>query len=117
MEEWQPATVEEVKKIVHEDLRECDAKQVAAFNRYAVEPYVAPIVRHGKVESVVVIARRENEVIYWEDVEDGFNVSPVGPDGRILEHWCNQDELRFALNAWIKGRGRAENFGPAKPVD
>jgi hypothetical protein len=110
--EWRPATVEEVRKIVSEDLRECDAEQVAAFNRYAVEPYVAPIVRHGKTESVVVIARRGDEVMYWEDIEEGFNVSPVGLDGRILEHRCNQDELRFALNAWMKGRERAVSFGP-----
>ena len=117
MEEWRPATVEEVKEIIDEDLRQCDAEQIDAFHRYAVEPYVAPIVRYGKVESVVVIARRGNEVIYWEDFEEGFNVSPIGPDGQILEHWCNQDELRFALDAWIEGRERAGSFGPAKPVD
>jgi hypothetical protein len=115
MEEWRPATVEEVKEIVDEDLRQCDAEQTAAFNRYAVEPCVAPIVRYGKVESVVVIARRGDEVIYWEDIEEGFNVSPIGPDGRILEHWCNQDELGLALDSWIEGRERAGNFGPAKP--
>ncbi len=117
MEEWQPATIEEVKRIVEKDLRECDAEQIATFKRYAVEPYVAPIVRYGKMESVVVIARRGDEVIYWEDVEDGFNVSPSDRDGRILEHWCNQDELAFALNAWVEGRGRAGNFGPAIPID
>jgi hypothetical protein len=67
MKEWRPATVEEVKTIVEEDLRQCDAEQVAALNRYAVEPYVAPIIRYGKVESAVVIARRGDEVIYWEE--------------------------------------------------
>ena len=117
IEEWRPATVQEVARIVDKDLRECDAEQIEAFKRYAVEPYLAPIVRYGKMESVVVIARRENEVIYWEDVEDGFNISPVGPDGRILEHCCNQDELGFALDAWIEGRRRAGNFGPAIPLD
>ena len=53
MEEWRPATVEEVKRISEEDLRKCDAEQIAMFNRYGVEPYVAPIVRYGEVESVV----------------------------------------------------------------
>ncbi|MBZ5548095.1 MAG: hypothetical protein LAO22_09090 [Acidobacteriia bacterium] len=104
--EWQPATVEAVRKIVREHLAECDAEQAAVFKRYAVEPYVAPIFRYGEMESVVVVARRGDEVIYWEDVEEGFNLSPTAPDGRILEHWCNQDELRFALNAWIEGRAR-----------
>lgn len=116
MEEWQPASVEEVKSIVEEDLRECDAEQTAAFKKYGVEAYIASIVRYGKMESVVVVARRDNQVIYWEDVEYGFQVSPIGPDGRILEHWCNEDALGDALNAWIEGRGRAGNFGPAIPI-
>lgn len=97
--EWKPATVEAVKKIIEGDLPACDDEQVAAFKKYAVEPYPAPISRYGKMQSVVVVARRRDEVIYWEDVEEGFNLSPVASDGRILEHWCNQDELRLALNA------------------
>jgi hypothetical protein len=117
MEEWRPATIEEVKSIVEADLKDCDAEQMAAFDRYAVAPYAAPIVRYGKKESLIVVARRGKEVIYWEDVEDGFNISPVGPDGRILEHSCNQDELGVALNAWIEGRGRAGTLGPAVPID
>jgi hypothetical protein len=115
--EWQPATVEEVMKIVRDDLAECDEEQFVAFKRYAVEPYVAPILRYGEMENAVVVARRGDEVIYWEDVEEGFNLSPVAPDGRILEHWCNQDELRFALNAWIEGRRRPVRLGPAMPIE
>ncbi|HEY3770332.1 MAG TPA: hypothetical protein VGN44_16790 [Candidatus Angelobacter sp.] len=88
-------------------------KQVAAFQRYAVEFYVAPIFRYEKKENVVVVAGKENEAIYWEDVEEGFNVSPVDSDGQILEHWCNQDELGLALNAWIEGRGLATRVRPA----
>ncbi|HLJ27665.1 MAG TPA: hypothetical protein VKY85_13225 [Candidatus Angelobacter sp.] len=117
MDEWKPATIEEVKRIVTTDLRACDPEQISAFNKYAVEPYVAPIIRYQNNETVVVVARKGDEAIYWEDVEEGFSVSPVGADGQILEHWCNQDELRFALNAWIEGRGMPGRFGPAKPID
>jgi hypothetical protein len=114
--EWHPATVDEVKKIVREDLAECDEEQILAFKKYAVEPYVAPILRYGQMENAVVVACRGDEVIYWEDVEEGFNLSGISPEGRILEHWCNQDELRFALNAWIDGRTRTVRLGPATPI-
>jgi hypothetical protein len=67
------------------------------------------------MENVVVAARRGEEVIYWEDVEEGFNLSPIAPDGRILEHWCNQDALGLALNAWIEGRERPRAIGPGQP--
>jgi hypothetical protein len=103
--EWQPATVEAVKRIIESDLKACDSKQLAVFKKYSVEPYSAPILRHGKMESVVVVARRRDDVIYWEDVEEGFNRSAVGPDGRVLEHQCNQDELRVAINVWVEEKG------------
>jgi hypothetical protein len=114
---WHPATIEEVKKIVRADLADCDEEQIRAFKRYAVEPYVAPILRYGELENVAVVARKGDEVIYWEDVEEGFNLSPIAPNGRILEHWCNQDELRFAINAWIEGRALQVRLGPATPSE
>lgn len=91
--DWKPATIAEVKQILKKDLATCNAEQKAIFDRYSVEPYAAPIVRYGQPESVIVVARRNDEVIYWEDVEDGFNVSPIDKNGTILEHWCNQDQL------------------------
>lgn len=117
MDDWQPATIEEVSEIVARDLKDCDAEQLAAFDKHRVEPFSAPIVRYGQTESVVVVARNGDQVIYYEDVEDGFNVSPISADGRVLEHWCNQDELRFALNASIDGRGLWDRFGPAVPIN
>lgn len=115
--EWKPTSVVEVKSIVESDLANCDDEQLAIFRLHAVEPYVAPILRYGEMETVVVVARKGEEVIYWEDVEEGFNVSPIGEGRRILEHWCNQDELRHALNAWIDGRERSTKLGPAVPVE
>ena len=117
MNKWTPATVEAVRDIVERDLLRFDAAQREAFARYAVAPFAAPICRYGTLESVVVVARRGNEVIYWEDVEEGFNVSPIAPDSHVLEHWCNQDELGFALNQWIPGRTAPNKVAPANSVN
>lgn len=117
MGEWRSATIEEVKQIVARDLTACDAEQLATFRRCAVEPYLAPITRYGESETVVVVARNGNEVIYYEDVEDGFNVSPLAPSGEILEHRCNQDELRVAVNYWIGRREASGRCGPATAID
>jgi hypothetical protein len=38
--------------------------------------------------------------MYWEDIEEGFGISAVDADGRILERDCNQSDLVRALNAW-----------------
>jgi hypothetical protein len=111
---WKPTTIEAVKRIAENDLERCDHEQVSAFTKYSVEPYLAAISRDGGMGSVVVVARRQHEVIYWEDIEEGFNVSPVDPSGRIIEHWCNQDAPGLALNAWIQGRTSQSKMGPAE---
>jgi len=84
---------------------------------HSVDPYFVSILRYGNREQVVVVAEKSGEVMYWEDVEEGFNISPVGSDGQILQHWCNQDDLGVALNEWIEGRRKNQNLSPAKPLN
>jgi hypothetical protein len=102
--EWKPASIEQVKRVTDGDLAMCDQEQAAVFQEYRVEPHLAPITRSGKLEYVVVVARKGMQVIYWEDIEEGFGVSSVGADGDILDHDCNQNDLGLALNQWIEGR-------------
>ena len=98
--EWKPASIDAVKAIVREGLSRCSAAQAEAFQKFAVEPYVAPLLRYGNAETVVVVARKGFEVMYWEDVEEGFNISRLSSDGDVLDHFCNQDELGMALEHW-----------------
>ena len=98
---WRPATLEEVEHIVQTNLLSCNSAEKEAFRRFAVEAYQAPLVRFGQLEFVVVVARRGNEVIYWEDVEEGFNVSATDSDGVVMEHCCNQDDLQLAIRRWL----------------
>lgn len=37
------------------------------------------------------------EVIYYNDIEDGFNISEYEAYGQIKEYWCNQDELDWVI--------------------
>jgi hypothetical protein len=67
--------------------------------------------------SVVVVARKGDEIVDWEDFEEGSNLSPVAPDGRVLEPWCNQDELKLALNGWIEGRGHGGKSVPLRQLN
>jgi hypothetical protein len=99
---WKAATIEEVKQIVQNDLATCNRQQTVAFETYRVEPRLAPILRSGKLESVVAVAHKQNQVIYWEGVDKGFGVSSIGADGQLLEPDSNQNDLGLALNPWIE---------------
>ena len=100
MKEWHPITREDLDALIAEQLRECSPELRSVFERYRVTPFLAPVQRNGAVERVYVVARRGEEVLYYEDVEEGFNFSLVPPKDGALEHWCNQDDLKHALLRW-----------------
>lgn len=102
--EWSPATLDEINLILLNDLKECDEEQKRAFAAFKVAPFRASLTRHGQTEEVYVVAVKDGEAIYWEDVEEGFNVSRLSSDNSLLDHYCNQDPLGLALNSWIEGR-------------
>ena len=99
--DWKPATIEIVREFIESDLPNCSAEQLLAFEKYRVTPHYSPIIRQSGVEQVVVIARKEDEVMYWNDIEEGFGVSPIGAGGILTKEDSNQNDLGVALNAWI----------------
>ena len=100
MGSWQPISASELSELISRQLRDCEPHLRRLFETHRVAPYRAPFAKQGTLESVFVIAKKGQEVLYYEDVEDGFNVSPVSDNGAILEHWCNQDDLGIALQKW-----------------
>jgi hypothetical protein len=115
MEPWTPIEKDELEQIIREDLAACTPEQQAVFEQYRVPLRRAPIERYGKLEHVFIVAQRDDEVMYFEDIDEGFNFSPIDADGKILQHWCNQDELTYALWHWM-GRPQEYRLGPAEPV-
>jgi hypothetical protein len=104
MEAWEPISAAELTELLSRQLRDCEPELVAVFETYKIDPFRAPIDRYGREERVFVVARKGDEVMYFEDVEEGFNFSRISTDGKILEHWCNQDELKHALRRWHRRR-------------
>ncbi len=70
-----------------------------------------------------VVAIIGNYVIWYNDIEDGFNQSSYTLYGTINEYWCNQDELEVAVQNIINqlrdgydssGRCSVARSGPFK---
>jgi hypothetical protein len=99
MHAWVPISATDLDRLLRKQLAICPPELVAVFERYKVVPFRAPL-QSDILESAFVVARKGNEALYYEDVEEGFNFSPMSERGQLLEHWCNQDELRFALLRW-----------------
>lgn len=97
METWQPITMEQLEAVIAVQLGACTAEQQAAFASLRVQFFSAPISRFGAVESVLVVARLPSGLLYFEDVEEGFEIGVPGADGVLPDQGCNQLELRHVL--------------------
>ena len=97
MESWSPATEEDVSSMLEQGLRDCSEELLAFFSRVRVPLRAVPIARFGKIESVYVVAERDGVVIYYEDVEEGFNLSRLSEDGTIATPGWEQWDLCRAL--------------------
>ena len=67
-----------------------------------------------------VVAQIGQKVIWYNDIEDGFNRSSCSELGLIDEYWCNQDELQWTVGHLLlelkTGRNSGDRLGPPDPV-
>jgi len=94
---WRPLTLAEMEALVAKQLGDCTHDQRAAFAAQRVPFHTVPLHRLGKVEPVWVVAHFAEGWLYYEDVEEGFEVGVPGADGALPERGCNQYELTHIL--------------------
>jgi len=92
---WQPITSTQLEGIVARQLQSCTPSQQKAFSRFRVPFYKVPIQAHE--ESVFVLAHLPGGLLYYEDIEEGFEVGILGVDGTLPGRGCNQYELCHVL--------------------
>ena len=52
-----------------------------------------------------IVAIYDGKVIWYNDIEDGFNISKFEKFGEIKEYGCEQDEISWAITKlynWVK---------------
>ena len=59
-------------------------------------------------------------VLWYNDIEDGFNISPYSDYGVIGEYRCSQEELTLAVQKllWLAETGEGFSYaGPPRPLE
>jgi hypothetical protein len=68
-----------------------------------------------------VVAVCGKHIIWYNDIEEGFNTSPYKRYGEFEEYWCNQDDLQWPVKQMLSivkfGGELGGGFGPPQPVD
>jgi len=112
----EPLSRTELDELIARDLSQCSPEQAALFSGIAIVPTKWQLSPWGdQGGGFWAVAVTDGRVIWYNDIEDGFNVSRFHDDGTIPadEYWCNQDSLRHALYAVTNDLPR---LGPPQPL-
>ena len=115
---WHPVGLADLVSLISRDLRECSAEQREFFARTRITPAKWLLPHWGdEGGGFWAVAVHEQRVLWYNDIEDGFNVSRFEVPGHIPrdEYWCNQDSLRRALPRLRRDHGAPA--GPSEAVD
>ena len=97
MESWRPTTLEEVERILADEMEELHPAHRSRFESIRVTPRKVPVTSLPG-EHVYVVAEYEGKVLYWSDVEEGWELEALNSSGGITERGCSQFELTYIMH-------------------
>lgn len=95
---WQPILLRELNELIINQLAECTSITRAQYEANAVSPQKRILSPWGDDgDGFWVVAVFGGSVLWYNDIEGGFNASLYLEEGVIEGYWCNQDTLHQAL--------------------
>ena len=106
METWHHITDEEFSNLFAEQYAELSSEERESLDQYRVGPWKAVIRRSDDAgdEPVFVVAQTKDGVLYFDDVEYGFNISGIDATNRITTPGASQNTLKQAIDEWFPTR-------------
>lgn len=95
---WTPISLNELEEWILRGELELEEELLNFWNLIKIEPRKWQEKDYGaEGGGFWVVAIFGNEVIYFNDIEDGFNISEYKIYGQILEYHCSQSELNWTV--------------------
>jgi hypothetical protein len=107
MASWRPISEKEFLELFQQQYKNLTHEERLAFDRHRVDPWQARIRRSDMYgyETVFVVARAAPDgVLYFDDVEFGFNISTVDESGIIQRPGGGQFSLKEAIQHWFRSK-------------
>ncbi|HNO80473.1 MAG TPA: hypothetical protein PKN33_20690 [Phycisphaerae bacterium] len=103
MNKWRPITTQEFWELFEKQYEELDKTSREIFENYRVPFWRATIRRSMSAgdESVIVVSQLKDGVLYFDDVEYGFNIGVIDETGRITNPGGSQYTLQEAISTWF----------------
>jgi hypothetical protein len=89
---WQPASLDWVTSHLKAELLTLDPISRARLEAHLVTPRLVPVESHAG-DNVVVVGEIDGKVLYWSDIEDGWELDQLTPSLGIAGRGSNQYTL------------------------
>jgi len=98
MLEWEPIAEEALRERVAQGEARMNSLQLRLWETIRIEPTKWKQQPYGDPGAGFwVVAIIGSTVIWYNDIEEGFNRSRYSSYGTIDDYWCNQDELELTV--------------------
>ncbi|MBT3013171.1 MAG: hypothetical protein KME41_15675 [Candidatus Thiodiazotropha sp. (ex Lucina pensylvanica)] len=118
---WKPTSEAEIWDEINESWERMTIPQRRLWEVIKVDPVKWQQTPYGD-EGVGfwVVAIFGETVIWYNDIEEGFNRSSYTKPGEINEYWCNQDNLEWTIQHVLdeikEGNPSGGYAGPPEPI-
>ncbi len=104
MNAWRQINDEQFFRLFAEQYSVLNDDEKARFDKHSVSPWKALIRRSEEAgdEQVLVVAQTKDGVLYFDDVEYGFNISGIDENRRVTTPGGSQNTLKEAVIEWFK---------------
>jgi hypothetical protein len=89
---WQRAEIHDVMTILEQEKKLLHSAHRMALEETLIAPKRIPV-RDCPGESVVAVASIAGKLLYWSDIEEGWELEEPNADGGIESRGCSQFEL------------------------
>lgn len=98
MNKWEAITLDELNKKIQEGINRMTETQLEVWSRISVQPVKWEKEELGKQGGGFwVVAIQSKKIIWYNDIEEGFNISTFLKHGEIEEYGAEQDELQWTI--------------------
>lgn len=95
---WAPISIGDLRNLILQGELELNDEQSNFWDLIKIEPEKWKEKKYGtEGGGFWVVAIFGKQVIWYNDIEEGFNTSTYKNYGEIEEYWCSQSELNYSV--------------------
>jgi len=119
--EWQPISEADIWEKINKSYERMSLEQRRLWEVIKIDPEKWQEETYGKEGGGFwVVAIIGSSVIWYNDIEEGFNRSKYLNYGAINDYWCNQDQLEWTtqniINELKDGYDSSGYASPPQPI-